>query len=63
MDKFLSRVAAVWVITLGAGLIFVPGQGIQCIVCGDRFNLLIGVASVVLGAAALVSGLKKNVLV
>lgn len=61
MEKFVMRFAAAWVIVIG-GLLLVPGHEPKCIVCGDKLNVIIGVVSVVLGAAALIGGFRTKAL-
>lgn len=49
--KSIGMLAWAWVIIVG-GLMITPG-GVQCIVCGDKGNMLMGVISIVLGAMAI----------
>jgi hypothetical protein len=50
MNKIIRQLAWAWVIIIGA-LMIVPG-GIYCIACGPLLNNLLGIASIVIGAAA-----------
>jgi hypothetical protein len=52
MAKYIGPLAWAWLIILG-GLMITPG-GVTCIKCGPALTSIIGIVSVVLGAAALV---------
>jgi hypothetical protein len=54
INKLIMRLTYVWIIIIG-GLIIYPGGIIECLLCGRVGNILIGVISVALGIAGLVS--------
>lgn len=56
MNRWIGNLAWAWVIIVG-GLMITPG-GIECIACGRFGTIAIGVISVVLGAAAIVTNKK-----
>lgn len=58
MEKILRPLTWAWTIIIG-GLMITPG-GITCIKCGPTLNLLLGVASIVLGAAGFIAGRRSS---
>lgn len=53
MMRYLAPIAWIWLIIIG-GLMITPG-GVECIVCGAVLTRIIGLLSVILGAAALIT--------
>ena len=53
MSKYLGPITWAWLIIIG-GLMITP-DGIVCIACGVFFSKLIGVVSVVIGAAGFIA--------
>lgn len=51
MNKWIGTLAWAWVIIIGA--LMITPNGVHCIACGDKGNLLMGVISIVLGAVSM----------
>ena len=58
MPKFITTLAAVWIIIIG-GLMIIFYNGhiiVECIACGALLTRVLGVISIVLGGATLFAG-------
>lgn len=51
MNKWIGTLAWAWVIIIGA--LMITPNGVHCIACGDKGNLLMSVFPIVLGAVSI----------